>query len=83
MEQGHYSIEAAGAAQAHHITGSHDHGMQEVGPVTVHHSLYADEKKLLRPFSNHNASLLRQQPGAYADELMCFDVLACQSGRLS
>ncbi len=44
VEQGHYSIEAAGAAQAHHIARSHNHGMQEVGPVTVHHSLYADEK---------------------------------------
>lgn len=45
MEQRHNSIEAAGATQAHHITGSHNHGMQEVGPVTVHHSLYADEKE--------------------------------------
>ena len=45
MEQGHYSIEAAGTAQAHHISRGHNHGMQEVGPVTVHHSLYADEKK--------------------------------------
>ena len=47
MEQGHYSIEATGAAQAHHIPGSHNHGMQEVGPVAVHHSLYADEEKSL------------------------------------
>ena len=47
VEQGHYGIEAAGAAQAYHITGSHNHGMQEVGPVTVHHSLYADDKKSL------------------------------------
>ncbi len=48
MEQGHYGIEAAGAAQAHHISRGHNHGMQEVGPVTVHHSLHADQKKSLR-----------------------------------
>ncbi len=48
MEQGHDSIEAAGAAKAHHIPGGHNHGMQEIGPVTSHHSLYADAHMGLR-----------------------------------
>ncbi len=76
MEQGHYSIEAAGTAQAHHISRGHNHGMQEVGPVTVHHSLYADDRKKFTLFSNHKGSLLWRQPGAYADAHMCFDVFA-------
>ena len=40
MKERHDSIEAASAAEAHHILGSYHHGMQEVGAVTIQYTLH-------------------------------------------